>query len=1234
MAREPNTPSGADTIRFLQWNICGYSNKASLLQAAANIDNIHVILLQETLLTREDIRFSGYHVFALPRSETTRGSMILIHASLPCSPIQDPIPCGDGVESLAVRLHLPEETIDVYNIYRHPTRATLDIGELCAAAEGGGYIIGGDFNAHHPLLHSVSRATPQGSHIAEILDDCPGVTLLNNGEPTHVRGGRLDLTMASASLTDRLTWGIHASLLSDHFALSFNLRLVTLPPAAPPPPTWRIRDANWPLFQATLAQWAASYTPQEDDIDLLEAHFSSAVTAAATTAIPQTRANARRHRDFWYYNEEIKEANHWVNILRRAFRRNRTPESLANLRDAVQEARETAHRVRVEKWREWCAEFGAHTSIGELWAKLRIATSRATPRHTHQDPEGEAHRLAAEFAGRSLSTSLPLEVQHELEGQRPSRERLINIAAATPDVADTPFSIEELHAALKKSSDTAPGHDRITYSMVSHLGQEGEEAFLQLVNTSWTMGRLPTPWKQADIVPIPKPRERGKYRPISLLSCLAKTMERMVLRRLLWRLGALPENVHGFTKGKSTAHSIASLLTYLQQGSAVVVFLDLEKAFEIASPVSILTALAEKGINGYMLRWLQDYFHGRSARVKFQGHLSTYHRLENGTPQGGVLSPTLFNILMVRLLDTPLPNGTHLISYADDVALVVTGAISRATRAQTALDRLSHRCAALGLKISTSKTKAMVTGKSLPYTRLYVQGQPIDWVTSHLYLGVWIDSRLSFRPEVAYLRRRLRARVNAMRSLASTDLGTNYGILRTFYTSAIRPVLEYPFLALAGMAETRWAELETVQNEALRIMLGAPRWTLVTNMLLETGLQPLQHRIQTLAACFAAKILQARAPTPLQGKLLAAMPHDREVFPQRTWVDSLVDCIASCGLIAPLLHKGRDGMHPEYTPPPPWDPPLADIHIMPQRKTMPRHTLQEQAEAVLDRLNTGTAAVYYTDGSLDPITAAAGAAFVLQGRGHGVRVTGTRCSTQVEAVALRSALSHALQQQDHRDVVIHTDSQALLNAIRHEEPRDNVNLLSTILHQLSQLRAQGRRVVLNWVPGHIGIPGNEAADAAARAAASRPGHQVIDVAPSRAELAQAAKVTMRKRSTDHLRRKSPERRTAQWYRLATAHEPAILPARCSRGDETRVFRLRLGYHSKWQVLHPPPEGESICPHCDEGEEATLTHYIAQCPATAFLRPGPPTSPEGYVRRLSRSCSRYILDQLASTPPPR
>ena len=92
-----------------------------------------------------------------------------------------------------------------------------------------------------------------------------------------------------------------------------------------------------------------------------------------------------------------------------------------------------------------------------------------------------------------------------------------------------------------------------------HLPTNKKNELLDIFNKLFTEGSVPEDWKAADIIPILKPgknpTEQVSYRPISLLSCIGKVMERMVCTRLKWLLEdnkALLPTEFGFKKGKST----------------------------------------------------------------------------------------------------------------------------------------------------------------------------------------------------------------------------------------------------------------------------------------------------------------------------------------------------------------------------------------------------------------------------------------------------------------------------------------------------------------------------------------------------------------------------------------------------------------------------------------------------------------------------------------------------------
>ncbi|KAK8378404.1 hypothetical protein O3P69_011117 [Scylla paramamosain] len=141
--------------------------------------------------------------------------------------------------------------------------------------------------------------------------------------------------------------------------------------------------------------------------------------------------------------------------------------------------------------------------------------------------------------------------------------------------------------------------------------------------------------------------------------------------------------------------------------------------------------------------------------------------------------------------------------------------------------------------------------------------------------------------------------------------------------------------------------------------------------------------------------------------------------------------------------------------------------------------MRQHAFMAMAQVTEPDSVVYYTDGSADPDSGRTGAAAITRGAEVCER-TPDHCSTlQTELVAILLALEHA-QHRRERTVVLHADSRTGLQALQQPYPSDNVGLVTAILGSLQSLAAQGRRVRLNWIPSHVGVRGNEAADAAAK----------------------------------------------------------------------------------------------------------------------------------------------------------
>ena len=257
-----------------------------------------------------------------------------------------------------------------------------------------------------------------------------------------------------------------------------------------------------------------------------------------------------------------------------------------------------------------------------------------------------------------------------------TRAVLQNTAAAGFDLCMSEcLTLQELEEALKKMKQKkAPGPDGITNEMLKHLGPGAKRTLLRIYNQSWSTGTVPTMWREAVIRPIPKKgkdkRDPSSYRPISLLSCVGKLLERIINKRLIWHLesnSVLASTQIGYRQFRSTEDQLA-LLTQ-----------DIEDAFQEKKKVlsvffdkvwkeGLLLRLLRAGVHGKMYKWLSDFLFNRTARVKLDGTISRQVKLREGVPQGGVVSPTLF-LVYINDIPTTVPRHVSNTLHAEDFAV-------------------------------------------------------------------------------------------------------------------------------------------------------------------------------------------------------------------------------------------------------------------------------------------------------------------------------------------------------------------------------------------------------------------------------------------------------------------------------------------------------------------------------------------------------------------------------------
>ena len=197
-----------------------------------------------------------------------------------------------------------------------------------------------------------------------------------------------------------------------------------------------------------------------------------------------------------------------------------------------------------------------------------------------------------------------------------------------------PLMLHELEMVLYSTKHSAAGPDGIHYQMLSHLHPSTLLLILYLFNRVWQERKFPLAWKVATVVPLLKSGKdassASSYRPIALTSCLSKTFERIINKRLMYyseKRNSLNKNQCGFRSYRSTVDHLVRLETTIREAfvnrqHCLSVFFDLEKAYDTTWRYGILRDLYEVGVRGRMLATIKNYLSERTFMVKLGTALS------------------------------------------------------------------------------------------------------------------------------------------------------------------------------------------------------------------------------------------------------------------------------------------------------------------------------------------------------------------------------------------------------------------------------------------------------------------------------------------------------------------------------------------------------------------------------------------------------------------------------------
>lgn len=1037
--------------------------------------NARVALIQEPWVNQGKVcglNIPGCEIFYDHTSERPRTCIVLRKScqalavsefcTQDCTAVKIKITLGKSArEVLLASVYMPGEEKEP------PCQMVEKMTKECGSS-GTQIIIGCDANAHHEAWKD-KKTDPRGELILEfILTN--NLILLNEGSvPTYKSGESetiIDLTMASGGISKFIrTWRVSLEpSLSDHRYLIFRIENLAIKPNTYRNP----RRLNGDSFRSDLEAYIEGFglgINRWQELEETASRLEEEIIISYERSCPLTNCKAEKDAPWW--NSKLstlrKNTRKLFNRAKKTGKWDTYKESLNDYNKAIKESKN-------ESWRRYCSEIEKVTDS----AKLSKMLSKGEPfvASSLRKADGKFTKTGKETLELLAKTNFPgSKIVEGTEDQIKGKVRTRREIRAAWHRSRMVVTVEKVKWAISTFEPyKSPGVDGVYPVLLQTGGNALAEVLCRLYRASIALGHIPTRWKESRVVFIPKAgkaKDSAKgYRPICLSSFLLKTLEKLVdrhLREVLLEGGGLHGSQYAYQPGKSTETALLSVVSRIEKALqfkeiALGAFLDIEGAFDNTNPSKVVEAMREKGVDEPLCHWIHETLVGRKIRAEKFGEEV---RIETslGCPQGGVLSPLLWNLTVDSLLRTLNDKRLYTIGFADDVCTIICGKdLSTVTELMgRALRTVENWCVDKGLKVNPSKAHLVVFTKK--YKRGSFQapkifGKELQVIDQVKFLGVYLDKRLTWNAHLNYVTNKAKRNIMTLRRLMGKNWGLRPEMMHWMYCSVIRPSITYASAVWGAKTDQKTArsKLGSVQRLALLCITGAMRTTPTAALEAILGIPPLHIEMEskTLEALYRLTVTQGFNTVYWAGTKT---------------LKRLVEL--------PGIEMAQDRICPKYHF-------EKNYHV-----TIPAR-VEWNWEAISQKLNLRPQdLIWFTDGS--KTNAGSGAGIFC--RKPGTRASyslGKYCTVfQAEVFAIDKCAERMITRDvKHRHIVILSDSQAALRAL--DSWKITSKLVFGCMEKLVTL-GKNNRINLVWIPGHSGHTGNEIADKlAVKGSAGRP----------------------------------------------------------------------------------------------------------------------------------------------------
>ena len=831
-------------LKCVQLNIVSLLKNFDELKSILFQNDIHVCALNETRLDAEiddtEVSISGYSLIRKDRNRNGGGVAIYIQNNIDYKVLEDQSLLE--LEAILIMINITNsQPILFMNWYRPPSsrRDTLFAYEnvlIFMNNFNSNSIIVGDtnfdifkkplisqtkyydqLNTIHGLYYiNTTKCTRITSDTATLIDH-----MLTNDQNKIKASGVIDVCMGDHYM-NYLIWKSPNLLTHAHNLVTFR----------------KSKGVDLDAFRNDLKNINWSDVENVVDIDDSAKNWEAMILSVINNHMPLRTKRMRKQCSPWLNESIFNLMKERDKVKKKAIvkQSNELWTEYRRLRNRV------TYAIKKAKKQHYTNKLLQCTNRNDTWKVLKsfLPKNNVSPSHACTDLFNKASRFNDHFA--NVVTELLKKHQDSNCGENEFHSTINDAPCPNKLKLSVVSEADVMREINKLKNKKSCGVDGITVQVLKSCVDILIKPITYLINKSITDGKVPIRWKIAKVIPLHKKGDKSNpdnYRPISLLPCISKVLERIIQIQLVSHLHAnniLDSMQSGFRARHSTVTALVKVtddwLMAMDEGRYTgAVFVDLQKAFDTVDHQVLLNKLYSIGLDEMSLQWFESYLSERRIVTMINNVMSNERVLTHGVPQGSLLGPLLFTIFINDL--PKIFNLCHVHLYADDTVIYFSHKCPTVVESvlNDEMEYLDKWMSRNKLLINYTKTVTMLIGTRHKLSKcnvlnVKIRDTNIVKVDSTKYLGINIDNELKWDAHINIMCQKISKLIGFLGRLRHI---INESDLNLIYKSIIIPHFDYGDMVWQSATKSSLSLLQKLQNWAGRVIMKVNPYSHTSN---------------------------------------------------------------------------------------------------------------------------------------------------------------------------------------------------------------------------------------------------------------------------------------------------------------------------------------------------------------------------------------------------------------------